>query len=233
MLNIAICEEKHEIAANLKDYIERYKTERDLEAEVQVFAKGSAFLAKQHKFDVVFMDLELQDESGIDTALKLRETNKKMPLVFVARTNQFVLNGYEMDAMDFLAVPFSYYEFETMLDRLQTRLVKMDVPSIAVMTKDGAKRISVDEIEYMEGSLHHVVYHLVDGDLRVRGTLGEEEKKVTADRFFRLGGGYLVNLGHVHKVWEDDLYVGKACLPLPLKQKAELLAGLLAFMNRG
>ena len=232
MLKIAICEEKHEIAATLKEHIERYKDEKNVECEVQVFLKGSAFLAKQHKFDVVFMDVELSDESGIDVALKLRETNKKMPLVFIASTKQFVLKGYEADAVDFLTAPIGYFEFETMLDRLQVRLVKMDVPSIAVMTKEGAKRISVDQIEYMDGSLHHVVYHLVDGDLRARGTLGEEEKKVTQDRFFRLGG-YLVNLGHVHKVWEDDLYVGKACLPLPLKQKADLLAGLLAFMNRG
>ncbi len=232
MLKIAICEEKHEIAATLKEHIERYKNEKNVEVEVQVFLKDSAFLAKQRKFDVVFMDVKLQDESGIDVALKLRESNKKMPIVFIASAKQFVFKGYEADAVDFLTAPIGYFEFETMLDRLQVRLVKMDVPSIAVMTKEGAKRISVDEIEYMEGSLHHVVYHLVDGDLRVRGTLSEEEKKVTKDRFFRLGG-CLINLEHVHKVWEDDVYVGKACLPVKREQKSKLIASLMAFMNRG
>ena len=232
MFRIAICEEKHDIAATLKEYIERYGAEKNVEVEVQAFAKGSAFLAKQHKFDVVFMDVKLQDESGIDVALKLRETNKAMPLVFIASSKQFVLKGYAVDAVDFLTTPIHYYEFATMLDRLQVRLVNMDVPSIAVMTKEGAKRISVDQIEYMDGSLHHVVYHLVDGDLRVRGTLGEEEKKVTKDRFFRLGG-CLINLGHVHKVWEDDVYVGRACLPVKREQKSKLIASLMAFMNRG
>ncbi len=231
-MKIAICEDKHEIAAILKEYSARYGEEKGVEVEVQAFSKGSAFLAKQHKFDAVFMDVELQDENGIEVALKLRETNKETPLVFIASSKQFVLKGYEVDAVDFLTTPINYPEFATMLDRVQVRLVRMDVPSIAVMTKDGAKRISVDQIEYMEGSLHHVIYHLVDGDLRIRGTLGDEAKKVTQDRFFRLGG-YLINLGHVHKVWEDDVYVGRACLPIKHDQKSQLLASLLAFMNRG
>lgn len=232
MLKIAICEDKHELVSTLKEYLARYQEEKALEVEVQVFAKGSAFLAKQHKFDVVLMDVELQDESGIETAEKLRETNKEMPLVFITSSRHFTLKGYTVDAVDFLTTPIRYFEFATMLDRLQVRFVHMDVPSIAVMTKEGAKRISVDQIEYMDGSLHHVVYHLVDGELRVRGTLGDEEKKVTKDRFFRLGG-CLINLEHVHKVWEDDVYVGKACLPVKREQKSKLIASLMAFMNRG
>ena len=234
MLRIAICEEKHDIAASLKEGLERYKEEKGVELEAQVFAKGSVFLSKQHKFDVVFMDVELQGESGLDVALKLREENKNMPLVFISSSKRFVLNGYKFDAVDFLTAPIGYFELATMLDRLQTRLVKMDVPSIAVMTKEGARRLSVDQITYMEGSLHHVVYHLANGeaDVRVRGTLGEEAKKVTADRFFRLGN-CLINLGHVNKVWEDDLYVGRDCLPISYKQKGELIQNLLAFMNRG
>ncbi|MBR4800320.1 MAG: response regulator transcription factor [Clostridia bacterium] len=232
MLKIAICEEKHEIASVLKEYVERYSAEKNVETEVQAFAKGSAFLAKQHKFDVVFMDVALQDESGIEAAQKLRETNKKMPLVFLTQSRQFVLKGNDVDAVDFLSVPIGYYEFETMLDRLQMRLVKMDVPSVAVMTKTGAQRISVDQIEYIDNTLHHVVYHLVDGDLRVRGSLGEEAKKVTGDRFFHLSN-YIINLGHVNKVWGNDVYVGSVCLPVSYKQKPELLDSLLAFMNRG
>ncbi|MBQ3755239.1 MAG: response regulator transcription factor [Clostridia bacterium] len=232
MLKIAICEDKHELVSTLKEYLARYQEEKGVEFEAQAFAKGSAFLAKQHKFDLVIMDTELQDESGIETAQKLREVNLTMPLVFVASSKQFTIKGYEVDAVDFLAAPIGYYEFETMLDRLQTRLVKMDVPSIAVMTKQGARRIFVDQIEYLDGSMHHVVYHLTDGEVRVRGTLNEEAKKLTPDRFFRLGG-YIVNLARVNKVWENDIYIGSMCLPVPYKQKAELLSGILACMNRG
>ncbi len=232
MLKIAICEEKHDVVTSFKECLERYKEEKGVELEVQAFAKGSSFLSKQHKFDVVFMDIELQEESGIDVALKLREENKSMPLVFIASSKRFVINGYTADAVDFLTVPIGYAELSTMLDRLQTRLVKMDVPSVALMTKEGARRVSVDQIMYMDSTLHHVVYHLVDGDVRVRGTLSEESKKLTEDRFFRLGGA-LINLGHVHKVWGNDVYVGRICLPLNYNQKPALVASLLAFMNRG
>lgn len=232
MLKVAICEEKHEIVASLKGYLERYQAEKGIEIEPQVFLKGSSFLAKEQKFDFVIMDVEFQDEGGTDVALKLREENGEMPIIFISSNKRFTLKGSLVDAMDFLSAPIGYYEFATMLDRIQVRLVKMDVPSIAIMTKEGARRISVDQIEYMDGSLHHVVYHLTDGDVRVRGVLSEEAKKVTQDRFFRLRG-YLINLAHVNKVWGTDVYVGSACLPLPYNKKAELLNSLVAFMNRG
>lgn len=231
MLKVAICEEKHEIVASLKEYLERYQAEKGIEIEPQAFLKGSAFLAKEQKFDFVIMDVDFQDEEE-DVASKLRETNGKMPIIFISSSKRFTIKGNKIDAVDFLTAPVGYYEFATMLDRIQVRLVKMDVPSIAIMTKEGARRISVDQIEYMDGSLHHVVYHLTDGDVRVRGVLSEEAKKVTQDRFFRLGG-YLINLAHVNKVWGTDVYVGSACLPLPYNKKAELLNSLVAFMNRG
>ena len=232
MLKIAICEDNHEIVSALKGHLERYKAEKEVEYEVQTFVKGSTFLAKEQKFDVVFMDVELQGESGIETAIALRKTNAQMPIVFISSTQNFAVKGCEADAVDFLTPPIGYYPFATMMDRVQLRLVKADTPHVAIMTKKGVQRISVDQIEYMEGGLNFVVYHLTDGDVRVHGSLNEEAKKVTENRFFRLRGK-LLNLSHVNKVWGSDVYVGKACFFLPKKRKAEFLTSLLAFMNRG
>ena len=232
MFRIAICEEKNEVVAALNEFLERYKTEKGVDLEARAFRKGEAFLAENQKFDCALIDVGSENENGVETALKLRELNARMPILFLTSSNRFTLKGYEVDAVDFLPLPASYYAFSTLLDRVQIRLVKMDVPYIAIMTKTGAKRVSVDAIEYMEGGLNHVVYHMKDGDERVRGSLTEEAKKVTEDRFFRLGN-YLINLAHVSKVWESDVYVGRACLPISRKQKTALLTSLTAFMNRG
>ena len=232
MLKIAICEKNQEIVTRAGDYLERYEKERGTETEVLVFTKGSEFIENQQKVDVAIINVELQDEGGVDVVLSLRETNKKMPVAFITSQPTFSFKGYDVDAVDFLAFPFSYYAFSTLLDRMQLRLIKTDIPYIAIMTKKGVQRVSVDRIEYIEAVLNHVVYHTTDGDIRAQGSLNDEAKKVTADRFFRLGG-YLINLAHVNKVWETDVYVGKACLPLPHKQKNALLNSLVAFMNRG
>lgn len=232
MLNIAVCGLSDEDFSLLERYVERYRTDRETDVSLRSFATGEEFISNRHTFDVAVLrpDLSGTEES---LALRLRQAGGKMPLIFLTDKKHFSIPGSAViDALGFLSKPLFYPAFSTMLDRAQTRLVCMDVPTVAVLTPKGSRRISVDQITYLEGSLHHVVYHMTDGELRIKGSLSDEAKKLTADRFFRLGS-YLINLGHVYKVWDADVYVGNACLPLPRNKKAAFLTGLSAFMNRG
>ena len=234
MLRIAMFALSSDTVKTLKGHVERYREEKGLDVECQAFESSERFLNNQHEFDLAIVDAEASNADDGRLVTELRRLNRKIALIFVTSHKQFTIKNYEdVDALFFLGAPISYPAFATLLDRVQVRLVSQDVPTVAVMTKEGARRVAVDQITYLDATPHHVIYHLVDGEtLRVRGTLNEESKKVTADRFFRLGN-YLVNLGHVYKVWEDDLYVGDACLLLPRNKKQALLSSLLAYMNRG
>ncbi len=229
MLRIAICQK--EPTAPYKDFVARYVSEKGMDCTVASFETGATFLRKYKDFDAVFMDVEL-DDNGVQVAETLREKSD-MPIVFIVGEEQFSIKGNKADAMDFLTRPVSYYAFSTMLDRLQTRMIRTDAPAVAVMTKNGARKMSVDEISYIESKGLNSIYHLTDGSvLKTYGTLNDAAKKLTEERFFRLGG-YLINLGCVNKVSGADVYVETACLPLPYNKKAAFLSSLLAFADRG
>lgn len=230
MLKITIFEDKTEIKTKIKEYIEKYSLEKEIETEIKFFESSEKFLSKIKDFDIAMIDV---DNDGIDVATELRAKNKEIPLALITSVKQFSINGYLIDAVDFLTNNSTYYEFSTLMDRLQMRLVKMEIPDVAIMTKQGIKRVSVNQIAYIEGSFNHVIYHLEnEEEIRIRGSLNEEEKKLTRDRFFRLGD-MLLNLGHVYKVKGFDVYVGDTCLSLPQNKKQVLLNSLLAYMNRG
>ena len=225
MLRIAICVNAQ--SERYVGYAERYAAEKETES-IAVPVSAEELLARYKEFDAAFIDAE----DGVGLAEGLRGAGCGAPIVFIGGQGQFSVKGKGVDTLGFLPEPVSYYAFSTMLDRVQVRLVKCDVPTVALMTKQGARRISVNDIAYIENSGLNVIYHMVDGDIKVHGSMSDVEKKVTADRFFRLRG-YLINLEHVHKVSGADVYVGSACLPLPYNKKAALCESLLAYMDRG
>lgn len=230
-MRIAICDQTPE-ATDLVAFTEKYAEKKEIQCAAESFSTGEELLERQDDFDAYFIHVAF-DGAGVGLAEKIREKNSSKPIVFIAGTDNFSVAGKTVDAVDMIVPPVGYYAYSTMLDRVQMRLVKTDVPpTVAVMAKKGARRVSVDEITYIENSGLDVIYHTTDGDLKAHGSLNDAAKKVTGDRFFRMGK-YLINLGHVQKVSGTDLYVGAACLPLPYNKKAELLNNLLAFMNRG
>ena len=233
MVKIAICEKDSALSSALTEYTARYAEERGIECNALVFSTGKDLLEKPIEYDAAFISVGIDEGKGIEVAEKLHEISTTVPVVFIGTEKQFLIKGKRADAMDFLISPVTYYAYATMLDRIQVRLVETEVPTLALMTKQGARRVAVDQITYIESSANHVLYHMKnDEDLRVRGSLSDAEKKLTADRFFRLGG-CLLNLEHVYKVSGNDVYVGETCLKLSPKKKAALLDNLLAFMNRG
>lgn len=233
MLNIGVFGPGCEDISLIKEYVERYRVEKETDVSVRTFGSEEEFLSDNHTYEIALLQGDVSLSETPSLALRLRQAGGEMPIIFLSDKKQFILSdAATVDALGLLTKPLTYAAFSTMIDRAQTRLVKMDIPTVAVMTQKGSRRISVDQIYYLEGGIQHVVYHMKDGDVRVKGTLGDESKKLTADRFFRLGS-YLINLGHVYKVWENDVYVGNACLPLPLNKKAAFIGSLAAFMDRG
>ena len=228
-MKIALFTQNEKLAQEILALTARYVEEKTLECETKVFGAGDETLCGQGGFEAALIEAT---DDGIAVAARMRESGFHLPIVFVAQTNYFSVEGKKIDAMGFLTCPVSYYAFATMLDRIQTRLVSMETHTVALMTKQGVRRLSTDNITYIENSGINVVYHTTEGDIRIHGSMNDAAKKVTADRFFRLGN-YLLNLGHVYRVSGMDVYVGDACLPLPLNKKAELISSLLAFMNRG
>ena len=228
MLRIAVYSHDPQVIANVLDYTARYAAEKTTDCVAQAYETVDTLIADKSTIDAVFVDAT--DDGAFDTCLL--ESGFAGPVVFLGQAKHFSLQDKGLDAMAFLPCPFSYFSFATLLSRIQVRMVSSETPTVAFMTKQGASRISVADITYIESAGLHTICHLVEEDVNINGSLSDAAKKLTADRFFRLGK-YLLNLEHVYKVVGKDVYVGAVCLPLPPHKKGELLDSLLAFMNRG
>ena len=103
-MKIAIVEDKQQHIETLKDHLSKYSKDNGIFFDVHTFSDGLKFLdAYNIPFDIVFMDVEMPHINGIETAKRLRKIDRNVCLVFITEFSQFAINGYEVEAFDFIA----------------------------------------------------------------------------------------------------------------------------------
>ena len=122
MFKVAIVEDDRVASDTLKEYIERFAAEKNEKIEAEVFEDGLKFIGGYKPvYDIVFMDVVMPGINGIETAKKLREIDNGVVLVFITSMAQYAINGYEVDAADFLLKPVSYFTFSLKLAKIMRR----------------------------------------------------------------------------------------------------------------
>ena len=125
MLNIAVVEDSQADADAIAGQLERYRKEKGTGINAEYYREAESFLNfYQAKYDVVFMDIELLGINGMKAAHRLRELDSSVILVFITSLKQFAIEGYEVDALDFVVKPVQYIRFSSVMDRILARIQK-------------------------------------------------------------------------------------------------------------
>lgn len=228
MLRIAIVDDDAGDAETLKGYVARYCGEHEREFSRGVscaeFSSGEAFLAEKESFDVVFFDIEMPGLNGMETARRLRDRNENVIILFITNMAQYALEGYEVQALDFVVKPLSYFEFSMKFNKIRRFLQKSGEKPLSLKTVEGeCVRLTSDDISYVEVMRHYLEYHTSGGAYRVRGTIKEAEEELSPYGFARCAKSYLVNLKKIRSVKGNRIEIGEEALYIGRTRKAEFL----------
>lgn len=127
---------------------------------------------------------------------QIRMKNNIVKIIFITNMVPFAVDGYKVDASDFIVKPVSYYRLEASLTKITKQLNRGDV-RILIRTRDGAYTILSSAIYYVEMIRHHTVYHTTTGIYDATGSLKQLEELLKQNGFARCNSGYLVNLKYV------------------------------------
>lgn len=161
MPNIALVEDEPEAADVLASFIGRYADEKGLELVVTRFGNAMDFEVTHQHFDLVFMDIQMPGINGMEAAQLMRTYDSETPIIFVTNLAQYAVKGYEVDALDFIVKPVTYFNFRMRMDKAMRRIRRNGSRSIAIGTRDGMRVVALSDIEYVEVSKHDLSYHLV------------------------------------------------------------------------
>lgn len=234
MPNIALVEDEPEAADVLASFIARYADEKGLELVVTRFGNAMDFEMTHQHFDLVFMDIQMPGINGMEAAQLMRTYDSETPIIFVTNLAQYAVKGYEVDALDFIVKPVTYFNFRMRMDKAMRRIRRNGSRSIAIGTRDGMRVVALSDIEYVEVSKHDLSYHLVgEGEpLVVYGSLVAFEQEVEGGPFVRISNSCLVNMNRVRAVRGGELVMhGGEVLYFSRSRKREAVATITGFLG--
>lgn len=207
MVRVAIVEDNASEAETLKDNLARYESEvlGKETFEFFLFPNAMQFIIEKNKFDLIFMDIDMPEMSGLDAAAALRKTDDSAVLVFVTNLAQFAVNGYEVNAMDFLVKPVGYARLKPKMERILHAVSFNSNLSVAISKSGNLTRVDVRDILYVKVMSHSLIYHCANRTIEGYGTLSREEERLAQYDFMRCNSCFLVNPRAVTLIEGQDI----------------------------
>ena len=233
MIRIAIVEDDLSYSNDLRDYLHKYESETNEKFEIATFSDGNEIVDSYHsQFDIILMDIEMKFMDGMSAAEAIRKADKEVVIIFITHTPQYAIRGYEVEALDYIIKPVSYFAFSQRLTRAITRMKKREQKSVIISVKGGVVRLAANTIYYIESQGHDLIYHTSRGEYVTSGTMKESEEALKSLHFFRGSKWYLINLALVEGL-EDGaarLKDGKL-VSLSRGRKKEFMAALAQYWD--
>ncbi|MFA6861441.1 MAG: LytTR family DNA-binding domain-containing protein [Bacilli bacterium] len=220
MVKIAIVEDDDNDANLLNVFIEKYSKSNQLALETTRF-KNPLLLVDNYssKFDLIFLDIKMPLMNGMEAAKKIREKDKNVVIIFITSLAQFAVQGYEVEALDFIVKPIEYNEFSLKLNRALLRIHQENRKFISLNIGTNLIRLDTNEIIYIESKKHKVIFHTTKDKYEIRNTLVWAEKEINDSNFCRCNNCYLVNLSYVLKIDGNDCILPNARLLISRPKK--------------
>lgn len=185
--------------------------------ELQTFDNPEVGLerVRQLRPQIVFLDIEMEGMNGIEIARRLPED---CCLIFTTAHAQYALDGFELNAVDFLHKPFSYERFERAVQKSLVLLEKTCEKFIRVKQEYNNINIPLDKILYVETMENYIRIFLVDGDcVTSRMSLKTLQEMLPSQDFIRIHRCFLVAKHKITSFSRKEVYLSsKDKEPLPV-----------------
>ena len=188
----------------------------------------------ENSVDLIFLDIEMPGLNGIDFA---RDIPEKCMVIFTTAYSEYALDGFEVDALDYLVKPIDPARFDkavdravaykTMLDEARNANDSSDMDFIIVKADRKFVRIKVDDIMYVEALKDYVIINLQDKRVITRMTMKAMEEMLPARRFLRVNKSNIANIGKIDSFDNNDIFIGSAEISIGLPYRDNVIGSLL------
>lgn len=235
MLKFAICDDEPQMVQQLTEALTQYLKETQIAAfSVSRFSDGAALLDSGGGFDVVFLDIQMEQPDGMETARLLRRRGDRSLLIFVTVLKETVFDAFQVEAFDYLVKPLDSARFWHTMDRALRSLEERAAETILIPQGAGWQVVPLTDIVYMEVLGRKLYLHKTDGIiLDYYGRLENWEHRL-GSRFFKCHRSYLVNLSHVRGCRGGQVLLPQGqTIPVSRLRERELTQAMLRHMEKG
>lgn len=232
MIRIAIVEDSDQNAEILIDYLSRYQMVSDYRFKIIRYSDGDEInLIEKGQYDLILMDIEMERMNGIEAAKKVRQIDADVIIMFITQTPHYAMQGFEVDALDYVLKPINYYAFTQRLSRALERLSRRSQKSIMIETGGFVRKVPMNMIKFVEMTNHEANYHLDDEVITLRESLKSIELKLQDSRFFKCNQSFLVNFDFIDATQGNNILIGNITIPLSRAKKKQFMDAFNNYIN--
>lgn len=200
-MRIAVCDDSSLDRELFVALLHHYFVNKPISNEIIQYENGVDLLHDVEDdmwFDIVFLDIYMNDLLGIDVAHKLRSLGYRGHIIFLTATADFAVDSYEVEALGYLLKPLSFEKLSHVMDRA---IRAMTTNTYLVKNHSKIIRVPYHEILYAESMNSKCIMHCCnDQSYVIYKRLTTIEHELNDKRFLRCHQSYLVNMDHIHQV---------------------------------
>lgn len=192
-------------------------------------------IINNHNIDLVFLDINMPEISGISFA---KSINKKIKIIFTTAYRDYAVEGFELQAVDYLLKPIS---FERLLKAINTFFdvysntpndIKVNQeysPFMFVRSERIMVKINFSDIIYIESFSDYIKIHIHNKTIITRENISAVEAKLPKNQFIRIHRSYIISLKNITSFTNEQVTILEKSIPISRSYKKEVLSILEMF----
>jgi len=185
-------------------------------------------ILEKEDIDLIFSDIQMPNLSGIEFSKMI--LYKKTKIIFTTAFEEFALESYKVNALDYLVKPISYPEFISAANKAKQQISntpKSTTPTKYneeyIFVKSDYKLIKIDlkDLIYIEGLKDYVKYYTVNSEKPILSlkSMKSLEEELSSKNFMRVHRSFLVNLKKITTIERNRIIFGEKYIPVSEKYK--------------
>ena len=202
-MNIAVVDDEKVIMEQINGLVRKQMPDCYLES----YATGEGLLEAGKRFDIVFLDIQMDGMNGIETARRLRKKQDDIVLIFVTGNREYVFDALDLYAFHYLLKPVDENKFRGVLERAAGEVAKKKEKRGLFIKK---RNLTLDQADilYIESRAKKVEIHTAGSKdiIEIYATMEELEGQLGED-FYRCHRAYIVNMTHITEYDNDSITI--------------------------
>ena len=228
-MRILICDDERAFADEVASCVRRHFEANGFEAAYDVCTDSAAVFRSPARYDVAFLDIEMQPHNGLELARRLQEVNPKIILFMITAHNQYLDDALDLRVMRYLQKPLDPVRLTAGLDKV---IERMRQEPCCVVLEDNGERVRIDaqDIVYIEIVGRHTMVVTTNKSYRSGDSIRTWSSRLPRTVFVMPHASFLINAAHVTRYARDAVTLcGKYTVPVSYRKQSAFRKFFIAY----
>lgn len=207
---IAVCDDNKIYHKYIEKCISTWEVKKGVSVKVVNYYSAEKFINEWEKnkdINLAILDIEMEEITGLELSKYIRKTDDEISIIFLTGYSEYVLEGYDVSALNYLLKPTTEEKIIETIDKAYDEWANENNEEEFLMVKSGKEivKVKLDNIKYFIMFSHYLDIVTTNGTIKWKKKIGDLEKQMEEKGFVRCHRSYVVNTRYIKELKKDEV----------------------------